>query len=74
MRQSKQLGAGLMLASLILIVFRSVRELALQLAFFEVGALSGGLASSTPERPCDDGGGLDPLSGEPDGDATDFLN
>ena len=41
---------------------------------FEVRALSGGLVSSTPERPCDDMCGLDPLSGEPDGDAADFLD
>jgi hypothetical protein len=48
--------------------------LALQLSFFEVGTLSGDLVSSAPERPCDDVRGLNPLSGEPDGDAADFLD
>ena len=48
--------------------------LALQLSFFEVGTLSRDLVSSAPERPCDDVCGLDPLSGEPDGDAADFLD
>jgi hypothetical protein len=50
-------------------------HLALQLpTCFEVRPLSGGLVSSTPERPCDDVRGLDPLSSEPDGDAADFLD
>jgi hypothetical protein len=49
--------------------------LALQLPFcFEMRTLSGGLVSSTPKRPCDDVCGLYPLSSEPDGDATDFLD
>src|ERR1700726_2567553 len=52
----------------------SGQTLTLQLSFFEVGTLSGGLVSSAPERPCDDVCGLDPLSGEPDGDAADFLD
>lgn len=47
--------------------------LALQL-LFEVGALSGGLVGSTPERPCDDVCGLDTLPSESDGDAADFLD
>src|SRR5450755_1671378 len=48
-------------------------SLALQLPFcFEVRALSDRLVSSTPERPCDDVCGLDPLSSESDGDAADF--
>ena len=51
------------------------RALALQLPFcFEVRALSDRLVSSTPERPCDDVCGLNPLSGESDGDAADFLD
>jgi hypothetical protein len=50
-------------------------RLALQLPFcFEVSALSDRLVSSTPERPCDDVCGLDPLSSESDGDAADFLD
>jgi hypothetical protein len=49
--------------------------LALQLPFcFEVRALSNRLVSSTPERPCDDVCGLNPLSSESDGDAADFLD
>ena len=45
--------------------------LALQLPFcFEVRALSNRLVSSTPERPCDDVCGLNPLSSESDGDAA----
>jgi hypothetical protein len=48
--------------------------LALQLPFFEMGALSDRLVSSTPEWPCDDVCGLDPLSSESDGDAADFLD
>ena len=49
--------------------------LTLQLPFcFEVGALSGRLVSSAPERPCDDVCGLYPLSREPDGNAADFLD
>jgi hypothetical protein len=52
-----------------------VRTLALQLRFcFEVRSLSDRLVSSSPERPCDDVRGLDPLSSEPDGDAADFLD
>jgi hypothetical protein len=51
------------------------RTLTLQLPFcFEVRALSHCLVSSTPERPCDDVCGLDPLSSESDGDAADFLD
>jgi hypothetical protein len=50
-------------------------DLALQLPFcFEVRALSNRLVSSTPERPCDDVCGLNPLSSESDGDAADFLD
>jgi hypothetical protein len=48
--------------------------LALQLPCFEMGALSDRLVSSTPERPCDDVCGLDPLSSESDSDAADFLD
>ena len=49
--------------------------LALQLPFcFEVSALSDGLVSSAPERPCDDVCGLDALSSESGGDAADFLD
>ena len=52
-----------------------VKGLALQLRFcFEVRSLSDRLVSSSPERPCDDVRGLDPLSSEPDGDAADFLD
>jgi hypothetical protein len=51
------------------------QALTLQLPFcFEVSALSDRLVSSTPERPCDDVCGLDPLSSESDGDAADFLD
>jgi hypothetical protein len=51
------------------------QALALQLPFcFEVRALSNRLVSSTPERPCDDVCGLNPLSSESDGDAADFLD
>jgi|SRR5450631_19532 hypothetical protein len=50
-------------------------DLALQLPFcFEVSALSDGLVSSAPERPCDDVCGLDALSSESGGDAADFLD
>jgi len=50
-------------------------RLALQLpSCFEMCALCDRLMSSAPERPCDDVCGLDPLSGEPDGDAADFLD
>jgi len=53
----------------------SFRVLALQLRFcFEVRSLSDRLVSSSPERPCDDVRGLDPLSSEPDGDAANFLD
>jgi hypothetical protein len=48
--------------------------LALQLPFFEMSALRGGLVDSAPERPSDDMGGLNPLSSEPDGDSADFLD
>ena len=49
--------------------------LALQLpTCFEMRALSGGLVSSAPQRPCDNVCGLDTLSSEPDGDAADFLD
>jgi hypothetical protein len=49
--------------------------LALQLLFcVEVRALSDGLVSSTPERPCDDVCGLDLLSRKFNGDAADFLD
>ena len=52
-----------------------VIKLALQLPFCsEVSALSDGLVSPSPERPCDDVLGLNVLSREPDGDATDFLD
>jgi len=52
-----------------------VLRLALQLPFcFEVRALSNRLVGSTPERPCDDVCGLNPLSSESDGDAADFLD
>jgi hypothetical protein len=56
--------------------FASVRSgLALQLPFcFEVGAPCDCLVSSAPERPCDDVCWLDPLSSEPDGDASNFLD
>jgi hypothetical protein len=37
-------------------------------------ALSGGLVSSAPERPCDDVRGLDALSSESCGDAANFLD
>jgi hypothetical protein len=40
----------------------------------EVRALSDRLVSSTPERPCDDVCGLNPLSSESDGNAADFLD
>ena len=50
-------------------------RLALQLPFcFEVRAPSDRLVSSAPERPCDDVGGLDPFSSEPDSDAPNFLD
>jgi len=39
-----------------------------------VGALSGGLVSSAPERPCDDVCGLNPLSSKSDSNAADFLD
>ena len=56
-------------------ILNNRRYLALQLPFcFEVCALSGGLVSSTPEGPCDDMCGLDPLSSESDDDAADFLD
>jgi hypothetical protein len=48
--------------------------LALQLHFPEVSALCEGLVCPTPERPCDDVRGLNPLSSESDGDAADFLD
>ena len=50
-------------------------DLALQLPFcLDVSALSGGLVSPAPERPCDDMRGLNPLSRKSDGDAADFLD
>ena len=53
----------------------SFGSLALQLPTrFEVRAPSDRLVSSAPERPCDDVGGLDPFSSEPDGDAPNFLD
>ena len=55
-------------------MIRMLGLLALQLAFFEMSALSGVLVGSAPERPCDDVSGFDPLSREPDGDAADFLD
>jgi hypothetical protein len=55
-------------------VFVLEATLALQLAFFEMSALSVVLVGSAPERPCDDVSGFDPLSREPDGDAADFLD
>ena len=55
-------------------VFSNFR-LALQLHFsFEMGAACFGLMGASPERPCDDVGGLDAPLGEPDGDAADFLD
>jgi hypothetical protein len=49
--------------------------LALQLPFcFEVRALSGGLVSPAPERPCDDMRGLNSFLSKSDGDAADFLD
>ena len=52
-----------------------IQTLALQLPFcFEVRAPSDRLVSSAPERPCDDVGGLDPFSSEPDSDAPNFLD
>lgn len=33
-----------------------------------------GLMSPSPERPCDDVGGLDAFLSEADGDASDFLH
>jgi hypothetical protein len=57
------------------IVFALTVGLALQLFFrFEVSALSGSLVSSAPERPCDDVGGLNPLSIKSDCNAADFLD
>src|SRR6202011_4362960 len=51
------------------------QTLTLQLPIcFEVRALSGSLVSSTPEGPCGDRGGSDPLSSESDGEAADFLD
>jgi len=38
--------------------------LALQLRFLEMRFLRGGLMGASPERPCDDVGGLDASSGE----------
>jgi hypothetical protein len=55
-------------------LIRPSGRLALQLPCFEMGALSDRLVSSTPERPCDDVCGLDPISSESDGDAADFLD
>jgi hypothetical protein len=51
------------------------KKLALQLLFwFEVSALSGSPVSSAPERPCDNVGGLNPLSIKSDCNAADFLD
>ena len=56
-------------------VFISSFSLALQLPFcFEVRALSGGLVSPAPERPCDDMRGLNSFLSKSDGDAADFLD
>ena len=53
----------------------SAYDLALQLPFcFEVRALSGGLVSPAPERPCDDMRGLNSFLSKSDGDAADFLD
>src|SRR5687768_12931713 len=49
-------------------------DLALQLPFSEVSALSGSLVSSAPERPCDDVCGLNTPSRESDGNAANFLD
>jgi hypothetical protein len=49
--------------------------LALQLRFsFEVGTSRMGLVSASPERPCDDVGGLDAALCEFHGDAANFLD
>lgn len=49
--------------------------LALQLHFrSEVCLLSCGLMGASPERPCDDMGGMDLLPCEAGGDAADFLH
>src|SRR5580698_9684516 len=70
------LGLAVTAISLGLVGHHALGErLALQLPFcFEVRALSNRLVSSTPERPCDDVCGLNPLSSESDGDAADFLD
>jgi hypothetical protein len=39
-----------------------------------VSALSGSLVRSAPERPCDNVGGLNPLSIKSDCNAADFLD
>ncbi|MGC1582802.1 MAG: hypothetical protein WA766_15040, partial [Candidatus Acidiferrales bacterium] len=50
-------------------------SLALQLRFpFEVCVARFGLVGATPERPCDDMGGLDAPLSKLDGDAADFLD
>ncbi len=40
----------------------------------DVGLSCDGLMGSSPERPCDDVGGLDASFCEADGDTADFLN
>ena len=50
-------------------------RLALQLRFsFEVSTSRFGLMSASPERPCDDAGGLNAALCEFHGDAADFLD
>ena len=54
---------------------RGHKPLALQLHFrSEVCLLSCGLMGASPERPCDDMGGMDLLPCEAGGDAADFLH
>jgi hypothetical protein len=53
----------------------SLHCLALQLHFpFEMGLSRFCLMGSSPERPCDDMGGLNLSLGQPDGNAADFLH
>src|SRR4051812_50080141 len=50
-------------------------SLTLQLRFpLQVGALCGGLAGASPERPGDDAGGPDASLGEADSDAAELLD
>jgi hypothetical protein len=41
---------------------------------FEMSALGFGLVCASPQRPCEDVGGLDASSRELGGDAADFLD